>query len=76
MDENRIANTALHPEEDVQEQHGQNQHWQDMKWTASTEVLMEIAQDRNRWRLMSTNARAYTLTCLYTEIWRKKKNDT
>jgi len=35
---------------------------------------MENAQDRNRWRLMSVNARAY-LTCLCTEIGGKKKKD-
>jgi len=36
-------------------------------------VLMQIAQDRNRWRLMSKNVGAY-VDVLCTEIWQKEED--
>jgi len=62
MDENRIANTALHGRVEGTPRRGYprttflNQHWQDMKW--DPQVLTEIAQDRRRWGLMFTNTTA------------------
>ena len=63
LDENKIANTALHGRVEGTNKRGRPK----TTWVKSTlaryemgpQELMETAQGRNRWRSMSTNAKAY-----------------
>jgi len=62
IDENRITNTVQHGRVEGTPRRGSQRSTllksTLVRYEVGSQELLEIAQDRNRWRLMSTNARA------------------